>query len=64
MFFEREKALKRNVATRQPARDVGKLLTFRAFAKPLENNLRQPTKLTAKIELKNDYAEEHHKKDF
>jgi hypothetical protein len=37
MFFEREKALKRNVATRQPARDVGPLLAFATFAKPLEN---------------------------
>jgi len=26
MFFERKKALKRNVATRQPARDVGQVL--------------------------------------
>ena len=36
MFFERKKALKRNVATRQPARFVGKLLTLMTFAKPLE----------------------------
>ena len=26
MFFERKEALKRNVATRQPARDVGQIL--------------------------------------
>jgi len=51
MFFERKKALKRNVATRQPARDVGKLLTFTAFAKLSENNLRHPTKLIATAEL-------------
>ena len=46
-IFERVKALKRCVATRQPARDVGKLLTFADFAKQLENNLWQPTKLIA-----------------
>jgi hypothetical protein len=28
MFFERKNALKRNVATRQPARDVSRFLTF------------------------------------
>ena len=34
--FERKNALKRNVATRPPARFVGKLLTLITFAKPLE----------------------------
>ena len=37
--FERKKALKRNVATRQPARFVGTLLTFIIFAKPVESQL-------------------------
>ena len=62
--FERKKALKRNVATRQPARHVGKLLTCITFAKPLENNLRQPTKLTAKAGLNKAWAEEHNKMAF
>ena len=36
MFFERKKALKRNVATRQPARDVGQVLKD-AFEFELDN---------------------------
>jgi len=43
--FERKNAAKRNVATRQPARDVGTVLIFITFAKLIENNLRQPIKL-------------------
>jgi len=52
--FERKKALKRSVANRPPASIVGKLLTFAAFAKMFENNLWQPTKLTAKAKLNKD----------
>ena len=60
--FERKKALNRNVATRQPARDVGKLLTFVTFAKLLEKNLQQTTKLITKTGLNKAWAEEQNKK--
>jgi hypothetical protein len=39
MFFEREKALKRNVATRQPARDVSPhflLIVCPIFQEPID----------------------------
>ena len=64
MFFERKKALKRHVATRQPASIVGTLLTFTAFAKLFEKNLRQPTKLAAKAGLNKTCAEEQNKKAY
>jgi hypothetical protein len=59
MFFERKKARKRNVATRQPARDVrhGFCLANMALKGfELESQFSKPRKLTVKAKLNKTHA--------